>query len=528
MSDQRFTAPSSLAICIAVFLTASYSFAQDSQMNPQLSDAQKRANVQKKQLENTKPKPLLTVCNNPGMEGFLQELKDKKSFSKNWQRRYPVLVFDASATDQNALYWKPAEVEVTEPMTVLGLRGFSPLIYTTENLLVLVCNAKLGDSSSSDESSITVTPGDEITGQFHMATVDNEQTVDRIYLIQPVKDNTLTRVNFYVASPKKDGDAQQEKSGKPVDQKHDTNTQPPNTDVIAWALVERHRMSHYSVGGGAIFTRSSPVTYSGITTPTTITTQTCIAKLTTVTLNSTSTNPSSGYLGSFDPCLTNPPSSFQMNVNSYTYESNITTGTTSGTANYVQGVKAGNWQVDALAGLTVYPLGRDTFPINMGKGFAVPYGFRNPSWNSLGLYIGSSVNNFGTFAVGPAFEFYPGMQLFTGVTMWNKTTLQSSVTACSGYGTSPSFSIPPNSTQYDVSIAYTPATTGTTTTPSNTTIMETKNSITTTAKSGCANGDTATLISGTTAPTQSGYKAAFSMGILFNSNLMKAFSGFFK
>jgi hypothetical protein len=135
------------------------------------------------------------------------------------------------------------------------------------------------------------------------------------------------------------------------------------------------------------------------------------------------------------------------------------------------------------------------------------------------------VNTFGNFTAAPAFEFYPGMQVFAGVTWWNKTTLQPGLTACSGFGTSPSYSIAPTSSQYDVATTYTAAVG---TTVSSTTVNETKNSTSTSATSGCINGDKATIISGTAVPTQSAYTPAFSVGILFNSNLMKSFGKIFK
>jgi hypothetical protein len=143
----------------------------------------------------------------------------------------------------------------------------------------------------------------------------------------------------------------------------------------------------------------------------------------------------------------------------------------------------------------------------------------------VGIYLGTSVNNFGSFTVGPTYEFYPGMQFLTAATLHSKQTLLPGVVACSGLGTSPSYPNPPNSTQYDITTTYTAATSSA---PSNTTVSETKNSTKTSVQSGCLNGDRATLISGTSIPTQSGYVPALSIGIIFNSNLMKAFSSIFK
>jgi hypothetical protein len=58
---------------------------------------------------------------------------------------------------------------------------------------------------------------------------------------------------------------------------------------------------------------------------------------------------------------------------------------------------------------------------------------------------------------------------------------------------------------------YTPATA---TSPSNTTVTEVKDSVSTTAISGCANGDRATMSSGTTVPTQTNYVPTFSAACL--------------
>lgn len=410
------------------------------------------------------------------------------------------------------MYWKPANYDTkNDPMIPLSARTFSPIVYTTQNVLVLICNAKLGDSSSSDNTSITITPGDENLvspkSKALLTTISGDQKVDRVYLLDAVKDNTLTRVNFNIAVNPADAatDKQKDDEGKTGPAKHDAPVPPAGTDVAAWALIERHRISHYSIGGGLLVTRATPITYSGVTVPTTITTVTSIVSTTTVT-----TVGSGGSSGS-SPTVT-------------TSQTNTTTGTSSGTANYAQGVKGGSWQVDAVAGVTIYPFGRDTYTLTEGRGFAVPYGFRKPL-DSLGVFVGTSVNTFGNFTVGPAFEMFPGIQAYAGATWWNKTSLQSGFTGCSAYGTSPPYSIPPNSTEDNSTTTNTPASG---TTPASSTVVDIKTTVTTTATSGCANGDKATMISGTTTPTQSAYKPAFSLGILFNSNLMKAFSGVFK
>jgi len=146
----------------------------------------------------------------------------------------------------------------------------------------------------------------------------------------------------------------------------------------------------------------------------------------------------------------------------------------------------------------------------------------------VGIFLGASVNNFGNFTGGLAYEVFPGVQVMAGSTFWSKTSLAPNIKACSGYGTSAPYTVAPTSTEDNVTVTYTQATTGMSPTPSNNTITDAKTTITTSATSGCANGDTATMISGTTVPTQSAYKPAFSFGIIFNSNLSKAFSSIFK
>jgi hypothetical protein len=96
--------------------------------------------------------------------------------------------------------------------------------------------------------------------------------------------------------------------------------------------------------------------------------------------------------------------------------------------------------VDALAGLTVYPFGHDTYPQSIGRGFSLKYGWEHPL-NSFGVFLGTSVNNFGNFTGKLAYEIFPGVQAMAGTTFWSKTMLAPNITACTGYGTSPSYSI---------------------------------------------------------------------------------------
>jgi hypothetical protein len=145
----------------------------------------------------------------------------------------------------------------------------------------------------------------------------------------------------------------------------------------------------------------------------------------------------------------------------------------------------------------------------------------------VGVFLGTSVNNFGNFTPGLTFELFPGVQLLAGSTFWSKTTLVSGLTACSGYSNSPSFPISPSSSEDDTAIDFTAATTGSSPTPSVNVITDTKKTTTTSTVSGCTNGDKATIVSGTTVQTQSSYKPAFSFGVIFNTNLSKAFASVF-
>jgi hypothetical protein len=156
--------------------------------------------------------------------------------------------------------------------------------------------------------------------------------------------------------------------------------------------------------------------------------------------------------------------------------------------------------------------------------FVKVYGLVHPTLESVGIFVGTSVNNFGNFTVGPTYDIYPGIQVLAGLTMRNKTTLQTGNIKCSGFGTSPSYSTLPASNGYDVTAVYTP--TSATVTKAITTVTENKTSMSTSIVSGCTNGNLATITSGSTPPTQTQYAPAFSLGILFNSNLMKAFNIF--
>jgi hypothetical protein len=294
--------------------------------------------------------------------------------------------------------------------------------------------------------------------------------MDRLYVLDASKvtSNSLERVVFSVDTGTSNG-------GK-------------GADTVATAVLERHKVVHFSVGGGLLAVNAPSTGYSVISVPTVVTT---INIMTSTTLTN------------------------GVNTGSST---NTTTGTAAGTASYVLAQKQSNQQFNGIAGLTWYPFGHDTYPITRPHGLTLTqsrYGARGV----FGIFVGTSVNTFGNFTAAPAFEFFPGVQLFAGFTLRTKTTLSSGITPCSGYGTSPSFTTAPTtSTSGQMSSTSSGSTTVTTTTTT----------ITTSATSGCSNGDKASIIAGTTVPTQTASKPAFSFGILFNSNLLKAFTGFGK
>jgi hypothetical protein len=242
----------------------------------------------------------------------------------------------------------------------------------------------------------------------------------------------------------------------------------------------------------------------------------------------TNTDGTPGY--EFDPCSSSIPSltGAPLGTTVSSYESNATMGSVSGMTNYIFGTRGQPWQIDAVAGLTVYPFGHDTYYPSIGRGFDAKYGLKH-GWNSLGVFLGTSVNTFGNFTPALTYEIFPGVQLMSGATFWSRNKLASNITPCSGYGQSPSFSIAPTSTEDDTAISFTPSSpTSGVTTPSTNTVTDTKTKVSTSLVSGCSNGNVATIVSGTTVPSQSVYKPAFSFGIIFNSNLSKAFSSIFK
>jgi len=360
------------------------------------------------------------------------------------------------------LYWKEANNDNLSP---LPNRSFVPQVYLTEKVLVLVCNAEFGDASATDQTSVAAngTETEQLKLIFHTAEAIPGTTIDRIYALeQKITDNAITVVNFT--------------------QKDATTSA---VDPVAVAVVERHHRIRFSAGGGMLLTYATPTSYSIMSAPTTVTTTTSTTTTTTSSTGTTTTTTAT-------PVVTNS------------------------TTEYVLGTKGDSPQLNGVAGVTFYPFGHDTFPVG-GRRFTANYAFYRP-YQDIGLFVGTSVSSLGNFTVAPAFELYPGIQIFGGPTWWSKATLQPNITACSGYGTSPSFQYLPTQTTTSTSTTTgsSPSTTTTTTT------------VSVTATSGCANGDKATILAGSAVPTQNSLQRSWGFGFVFNTNLFKAFSGLVK
>jgi hypothetical protein len=278
-----------------------------------------------------------------------------------------------------------------------------------------------------------------------------------------VKDNSLHTVNVVLSTSKDE------------------------SDTLATAVLARHKVIHFSAGGGLLVVNGPSTSYTSTSFPTTLTTITT-QNSTTVTggvTTSSSTQTSSAI--------------------------------TSGTASYALTQPGSAQGVNAVAGVTFYPFGYDTFPLKK-RGFGT-LAYSSYTWRSLGLFVGTSANTFGNFTIAPAYEISPGVQFYAGLTLRNKTSLMPGIVACSGYGNSPSFTAQPPAASSSTSSSTSGGVTTVTTINSNTTVTMT---------SGCSNGDKATIISSTASLTRTETKPAFSFGILFNTNLLSHFTGFGK
>ena len=459
----------------------------------------------------------------------------REQFAEAWKRDYPLLVLDLKTRH---LYWAPkADVDLVR----IEYQGFAPQVTTTDNVIVLICNAMQGDGSTINASSVVVN-GPDANVPLGLDQGQPRYRIHRMFLLDAAKGNDITRVDFVGPTITKgqvaqDFQAKQYESQLAQDNaaiERDTanlavdnaainpNEKDPAkaasakakvavdqanlisdqaklaadsaagkttdrvTDTIATVLVERHRVIHFSAGGGLLFTWGRSTNFSTLTVPTTVTTTTTVSSTTVLT-------------GTTTPIGSNSQS---------------TSAVTNGTANFATGTLMDRPQINGIAGLTWYLFGHDTFPVNQNGGYTVTYSSKSLK-GSFGLFFGTSVSSLGNFTVAPALEVMPGIQLFAGPSWYSRPSQPSNVTACSGIGMSPSFAGPttPASTQTQ-SVPGPPATTATTTTI-----------VTTTTTNGCTNGDKATLLAGSNIPTQSHYATAFAFGLVFNTNLFKAFSG---
>lgn len=421
--------------------------------------------------------PLHTVC--PSTNLFTDPAQFPNSpvpheFAKAWKRGYPLLVLDL---EKKYLYW----AERADAMLVqIQYQGFAPQVTTTDNVIVLICKATFGDGSKINASAYAVN-GPEMNEAVSKLEFTNPPSkgnqIDRMFLLDTAKGNDITRVEFVGPTLVK-GKVATTKSGDPI------------IDTIATVLVERHRIIRFSAGGGLLFTYGRSTNFSTLTVPTTVTTTTTVSSTTVLTGTTT-----------------------QVGSNSQS-----TPAVTNGTANFAIGTLMDRPQINGIAGLTWYPFGHDTFPVNKKNRPTITYS-SNSLKGSFGVFFGTSVSSLGNFTVAPAYEVRPGIQLFAGPSWYSRSSLPANVTACSGFtmgpsGMSPSFAGPTTTSTQTQSVPGPPATTTTTTT-----------TITIAMTNGCANGDKATLLAGSNLPTQSHYATAIAFGFVFNTNLFKAFSG---
>jgi hypothetical protein len=498
---------------------------------------------------------------------YPRTLTPKKLSAKAWERAFPILVMNLRSPTHD-LYWTPRE---DLPLIPITYQAFSPRIATTDNLIVLICNARQGDGSTINATPVLVNGPDAAVAAAAAANHAGKKLppgyIDRMFLLDAAKGNDIVKVDFQgqtatkgnvpinfqaaqyqsqllqdqaaidrdqanraadqIAAQAADADAAQ--AAKAAEEEKDpakiaaaqanaesakvkdaaaqakvaidnanlkadtakrdadftaSQTTDRVTDTIATVFVERHKVIHFSAGAGLLFTEGRSTNYSMLTVPTTVTTTTTISS-TTVLTNTTT------VVGS---------------------NSQTTPVTTTGTANFAFGTLLDRPQINGIAGLTYYPFGHDTFPVSQRKGDAITYSTWD--WKSLGLFFGTSVSSLGNFTVAPAYEVLPGIQVFAGPSWYSRSYLPSKITACSGYGTSASYAGPMTTATQTLLAPGPPPTTTTTTT---TVAVATTN--------GCANGDTASALSGSTVQTQSHYVTAFAFGFLFNTNLFKAFSG---
>lgn len=350
------------------------------------------------------------------------------------------------------LYWKTVGQPALSPVNDLK----DPLASRISGaVFVAVCALDADQDASLDQKSVLVSGP---SGEMAMVELHPDEKHDKLFVLDAVADNAVTTVQLTVINSEK----------KPV------------TSITA--LLERHKKVYFAASGGLLLTRATATAYSVSGVPTTLTTKTDTVVTTTTAGVTTATTTTS------------------------------TTATSLGSASYVFGTRGDRVQTNAIGGLTFYPFGHDAFPIN-GRAFTSTYAFKHKQ-QALGIFLGTSLNTLGNFTTALSFEIFPGVQPFVGSTWWKKDELKAGLTPCSGFGTSPSYDVPPaTTTTVAASSAGPPATT-----------MTTITTVRTSAVSGCVNGNLASMVSGTVAPINSTLKPAFSFGLLFNTNLLGAFS----
>jgi hypothetical protein len=395
-----------------------------------------------------------------------------------------------SDSKNHYVYWKEAKDDILHPLALnFSQKSVLFKVNLTEKVMILICRSTADDGLAIDQKSAATigTDSEEVFKAIDGGT--EKPKFDRIYLLDSsVADNAVTTVNLTYTDPSAAKQNQQLSTSALVDSK--AKVSPAATDagaakgsqLISTAVIERHHIIRFSAGGGMLMTFATPTSYAITTTPATITTTTTTTTTITTAANSTTTT-------------------------------TVTPVVTKGSLEYVLGTNATSPQLTGVAGLTFYPFGHDTFPVG-GKKVTLTYAWKVPQ-QSIGLFVGTSVSSLGNFTIAPAYEIFPGIQVFGGPTWWNKTTLQPNITACSGYGTSAPF-------QYQPPVTTTTTSTTTGTSPSTT---MTTTTVAASATSGCANGDTASILAGTTVPTQSALQRAWGFGFVFNTNLFKAFTG---
>ena len=100
----------------------------------------------------------------------------RTQFAKPWQREGPLLVLDL---ETHFLYWTWRSSDSLVPIVY---QGHAPRIATTDNLIVMICNARQGDGSTIDATSVVVNGPDANDGLFGFDSGTVRYQIDRMYL----------------------------------------------------------------------------------------------------------------------------------------------------------------------------------------------------------------------------------------------------------------------------------------------------------------------------------------------------------